>query len=263
MAVRLVALDIDGTLLPRGAGASAAPSPEVRSAVRDLVSAGVTVILASGRMYPGTIRIAHHLGLTTPLICQQGCAVHLSDGEVLHLFRIDPHVALEIADWAREAGLPYEWFDHSRYVVSRPNPDSAEYARLSGVRAEYHPRPERLGFAPTGVGVISDRATAPEVHRTIAAHHGEALHLLDFPTVTVAVAPEANKGHALALLAEDLGVRREEVVAIGDSVNDAPMLAWAGLGVAIAHGDRYARDAADLILEEGEERLVAFLRALR
>ena len=263
MAVKLVALDIDGTLFPRGAGASASPSPAIKAAVRELMDEGITVILASGRMYTGTVRIARQLGLTTPLICQQGCAVHRIDGGVLHLFRIDPRVARDIVDHAREAGLPYEWFDHTRYVVSRPNPDSAEYARLSGVRAEYHPRPERLGFAPTGVGIISDRERAPAVHRAIASRHGEATHLLDFPTVTVAVAPEANKGHALALLAEDLGVRREEVVAVGDSVNDAPMLAWAGLGVAISHADRYAREAADLILEEGEERLVAFLRALR
>jgi hydroxymethylpyrimidine pyrophosphatase-like HAD family hydrolase len=78
----------------------------------------------------------------------------------------------------------------------------------------------------------------------------------------VAVAPEANKGHSLALLCQDLGIDRRHVVAIGDSVNDASMLAWAGLGLAMPHADPYALDAADDVLEEDEEPLAAYLERL-
>ena len=69
--------------------------------------------------------------------------------------------------------------------------------------------------------------------------------MLDFPQVTVAVAPDANKGHAISLVAQEMGIGRDEVVAIGDSVNDAPMLAWAGTGIAVRGSDAYALDAAD------------------
>jgi hydroxymethylpyrimidine pyrophosphatase-like HAD family hydrolase len=65
------------------------------------------------------------------------------------------------------------------------------------------------------------------------------------------------------LLCADLGIDRHDVVAIGDSVNDAPMLAWAGRGVAMPHGDRYALDAADEVLEgEGIEGVAALLESL-
>lgn len=265
MGVKLVALDIDGTIVPKEAPNARGlplPSARIRRAVRALRRAGIAVVLATGRMYGGTAAVAQALGLDTPLICQQGCAIHNPDGSLLRVFRIDGSIARDIAAFARERGYPYEWFDPFRYVVSRPTPESALYAKLSGVEPEYHPSPEALGFVPTGVGIISSRPEAPEVHRRLQALHGEAVHLLDFPSVTVAVAPEANKGHALALLAAELGVDRREVVAIGDSVNDAPMLAWAGLGLTVAHADQYARDAADDVIGEGEDDVAAFLEAL-
>ena len=59
---------------------------ELSDAVARLVAAGVVVVLASGRMYPGTARIAHHLELDGPLICQQGASVHRADASLLHRF---------------------------------------------------------------------------------------------------------------------------------------------------------------------------------
>jgi hydroxymethylpyrimidine pyrophosphatase-like HAD family hydrolase len=76
------------------------------------------------------------------------------------------------------------------------------------------------------------------------------------------VSTDANKGHALSLIAADLGIDRHDVVAVGDSVNDASMLAWAGLGAGMPHSDAYARDAADLILDPSEDVLSAFLETL-
>jgi hydroxymethylpyrimidine pyrophosphatase-like HAD family hydrolase len=52
------------------------------------------------------------------------------------------------------------------------------------------------------------------------------------------------------------------VVAVGDSVNDASMLAWAGLGVGMPHSDAYAVDSADMILPAGEQVLERFLEGL-
>lgn len=251
MDIRLIALDIDGTIVHAGEDV---PSPRLVAAVRALRDRGVCVVLASGRMFPGTAQVARHLGLETPLICQQGCSVHLPDGRMIHHFPLERSLALELAAYARDLGRPYEWFNPLRYIVSRETPETREYGRVSGIVPEYRPRPEASGLEPTGVGIISSADEAPLVHRELVRRHGDALHVLDFPRVTVAVAPEANKGHALSLLAADLGIDRHQVLAIGDSVNDAAMLAWAGKGIAMAHSDRYALDAADEVLPEPGER---------
>lgn len=265
MAVRLVALDIDGTIVPKEPAPGRQPSlptSRIRQAVRKLTQAGVAVVLASGRMYAGTAAVARVLGLDTPLICQQGCAIHEPDGRLRYVFPLERRTAEAIAAYARARGLPYEWFDPARYVVSRPTVESALYARLSGVEPEFHPRPEALGFSPTGVGIITSPREAGAIHQALLSQHAGEVHLLDFPGVTVAVAPQASKGHALALVCAELGIDRSEVVAVGDSVNDAPMLAWAGLGVAVGHADRYALQAADEVIPDDEEAVARFLETV-
>lgn len=263
MGVKLVALDIDGTVIPPGNGhGDHVPPPRVREAVRRLTAAGIYVVLASGRMFPGTLRVARELRLVTPVVCQQGCSVHRLDGEMLHVFPIDRRTAIDVIDYARAIGRDYEWFNPVRYIASAPSEATRRYGEVSGIEPEYRPDPEHSGVVPTGVGIISDAGAAPAIHGELTARFGDRLHVLDFPEVTVAVAPEANKGHALSLLCEDWGIDRHEVAAVGDSVNDASMLAWAGIGAAMAHADRYARDAADVVLEPGEAGLADFLESL-
>jgi Cof subfamily protein (haloacid dehalogenase superfamily) len=261
--VRLVALDIDGTLIPPGAGHEAFPDAAITDAIERLVAAGVVVVLASGRMYPGTARIAQHLRLDGPLICQQGASVHRGDGSRSHEFTIDADVADEIVAFALEHGWPFAWFDALRYLVSHPNPASDFFARVSGVVAENRADAHRAGVVPTGIDIISTPEAANGVHQELERRYGDRIHLLDFASVTVALAPEATKGNALALLAQDLGIEPEQALAIGDSANDASMLRWAGRGVAMPHGDRYALAAADEVLEgPGVSGVAPLLRSL-
>jgi Cof subfamily protein (haloacid dehalogenase superfamily) len=256
VAVKLVALDIDGTLIPHGHDT---PPPALREAVRRLQDAGIAVVLASGRMFPGTAKVARELGVSTPVICQQGCSIHDLSGEILHEFPLRHALALSLVDFARDLEHAYEWFNPIRYIASRRTAETEEYGRVSGIQPEYDLAPERSGVRPTGVGVISSREQANGIHRELVAHYGELLHVLDFPAVTVAVAPDANKGHALSLLCRDFGIDRHETVAVGDSVNDAPMLAWAGRGIALGHSDSYALDAADEVLGDEPDALADFL----
>lgn len=265
MSVKLIALDIDGTVIPPAHyGHDHLPGDRLTAAVKGCVEAGIHVVLASGRMFPGTAQIARHFGLPGPVICQQGCSVHLLDGTMTHEFPVDRSVAMDVIGYAREIDRAYEWFNPLRYLASRQSPATEQYGVVSGIQPEYRPDPENAGIEPTGVGVISSAAEANRIHQELSRRHAHQLHILDFPEVTVAVSLDANKGHALSLVCADLGVSREEVLAVGDSVNDASMLAWAGRGIAMAHSDAYALDASDELLpaephalEELLERLAA------
>ena len=66
----------------------------------------------------------------------------------------------------------------------------------------------------------------------------------------------------MAFVARDLGISAAETLAIGDSVNDASMLAWAGRGIATAKADRYAREAADESLPDEEDSVAQALEEL-
>ena len=169
--MKLVALDIDGTLLaPDHYGdGEKLPSARIGAAVRRLDAAGIVVVLASGRMFPGTARIARHLGLKEPVICQQGCSVHRLDGTTLHEFPIPRGPALEIVGYAHELAHAYEWFNPVRYLVSQRCAAAEAYGRVSGIEPEFVAAPELSGVSATGVGIISSAAEANSIHRALAS----------------------------------------------------------------------------------------------
>ena len=262
MGVKLIALDIDGTLLPYEGTYKGELSPRLRAAVAGLVDGGHTVVLASGRMRAGVLNIARELGLDTPFVAQEGCLIANGDGKIMREIKLERRLALAVSDYAREAGYDYEWFSADRYAVTKESQATQYYAELGEVTAECHPHPESLGIDPSGVGVLGDRDSSSAVHRALEELHGDALHLLDFPFVTVALAPEATKGNGLSLIARDLGIPRSATVAIGDSVNDVSMLAWVGLGLATAKGDPRAHAAANETLPDEEDAVAKALEAL-
>ena len=261
--IRLVALDIDGTLLNPGVHVSALPEADMTAAVTALEARGVAVVLASGRMFPGTASVARHLGIDRPLICQQGASLHNHDGSLRHGHAVDEEIALELLDYATAHGWPLAWFDSERYLVTRHCEQAQFFADVSMVEMEIHEQPHQSGVRATGIDIISTNERASHIHAEIEMRYGDQLCLLDFPSVTAVHAVEASKGNALELLANELGVAQADVLAIGDSVNDVSMLTWAGHSAAPEHSDRYARSAAREILPgNGVDGVVARLRAL-
>lgn len=256
---RLIALDIDGTLLPPGAHHKDVPDQRITKAISVLLEHGVHVALASGRMYPGTALIGQHLGLTLPLICQQGAAIHTLDGNIKNRLPLDENIARELVCFAQQEGFSYSWFDPQRYLISKHCDASRYFAEVSGISLEVQNDPENSGLKPTGIDIISGPDRAPKIHKQLQTRYGSRLQLLDFKTVTVAHAPGASKGKAVAALATELGIHQSDVLAIGDSVNDESMLLWAGHSAAPEHCDDYARTAAKEILPGEGVDGVAFL----
>ena len=261
--VRLVALDIDGTLLEPGAHVNSLPGDPMTAAVEQLHARGIAVVLASGRMFPGTASVARHLGIDEPLICQQGASVHDHDGSLRHGYSIDEDIALELLEYAVSNSWPLAWFDSKRYLVTRHCEQAQFFADVSQITMEIHEQPHRSGIRATGIDIISSTERASEVHAEIEQRYGDRLSLLDFPSVTAVHAAQASKGNALQMLAGELGIAQSEVLAIGDSVNDVSMLAWAGHSAAPEHCDHYARASAKEILPgDGVDGVVAKLLGL-
>ncbi len=232
-------------------------------AVHNLHEAGIAVALATGRMYPGTVHIANHLDIELPLICQQGASVHESDGTLRHGCSIDSTIALELYEFAVTHGWSLAWFDSVRYLITSHTPQAEFFAQVSQVEIELNAEPHKSGVQATGIDIISTSEDAKDIHVLLEARYGSRITLLDFPSVTAVHAPDASKGNALDTLSQELGINRQEVLAIGDSVNDVSMLSWAGHSAAPAHCDRYAEDSAkEVLVGEGVSGVVNKLRSL-
>ncbi|NKB99285.1 MAG: HAD-IIB family hydrolase [Pseudomonadales bacterium] len=263
MTVQMVALDIDGTLLVPGVSVDELPDDRFVRAIGGLQEAGIIVVLATGRMYPGTAYIARHLGIELPVICQQGASVHEKDGTLRHGCSIEESIATDLFTYASQHAWPLAWFDHERYLVTSRVPAAEFFADVSRVEMEVNEAPHLSGVRATGIDIISSVDRSSEVHRFLEARYGPRITLLDFPSVTAIHAPDASKGEAVRIMAEEFGVARDEVLAIGDSVNDVSMLSWAGQSAAPEHCDPYARESAKEILTGvGVDGVIAKLQSL-
>ncbi|XOV86325.1 MAG: HAD family hydrolase [Pseudomonadota bacterium] len=261
--IKLVALDIDGTLLAPGVPHNAMPDDAFVDVVAGLHAQDIVVVLATGRMYPGAAPIAAHLGLNETIICQQGASIHEADGSLRHSLAIDADIAEELYDYAVHHEYSLAWFNHERYLVTRTSEAAEFFAGVSGVDVEVNERPLESGVVATGIDIVSNQYVSRDVHRFLEARYGSRVGLLDFTGVTAVHAPLASKGNAIAQLARELGIEQSEVLAIGDGINDVSMLTWAGSSAAPAHADKFAKDCAGEILDgDGVSGVLACLRAL-
>ena len=248
---RVVALDIDGTLLKwvEGRGTTHEEiSPAVQDAVRRALDAGAHVVLASGRSPHGMTRVADLLELHNN--GSERLWVVASNGAVV--FRYPPlEVVFEETFDARDA--VFEVLKHHPEALVAVEDRGIGY-RVSGHFPEGVLSGEmrltdldELVAEPVSRVIIRDpRATAEEF---VALGARLGLHGTDYVvgwTAWLDLAPVGvSKASGLQLVADELGLDAADVLAIGDGRNDLEMLRWAGRGVAMGQAVPEVHDAAD------------------
>lgn len=242
---RLLACDVDNTLVRF----PDPPSPRVTQAIRAAAGAGVTVVLVTGRAYQRALPVAQVLDLTAPLICNHGGSIRdPASGATIQHTTMPRSAILGVCAWFRAHGLYNLVFDADRVYRDCTAEQMVLEFRVytQGPHAIYA---EDLSTTiPEAVEVVmatgTDRERISEVASLAQARWGDEFRVSYSHPYTVDLLPQVFKSDALAWLAGQLGVAREEVMALGDGVNDVDMLAWAGLGVAMGDGHPEAQAAA-------------------
>lgn len=241
---RLVALDVDGTLMSY----DGVISGDVRAAIADLVAAGVHVVLATGRSIHSATAVAADLGLTRGWVVGSNGAVtaRLDPDEpggyaVVHAVTFDPApalraIALEIPDVlfaVEDLGVGFR--------VSRPFPPG----ELTGEQ-RVEPFEDLLATPATRVVIRNPGGTPEEFHELVER---VGLHQVSYAvgwSAWLDLTPGGvTKASALEEVRRDLGVEPFATLAVGDGENDVEMLAWAACGVAMGHALERVRLAAD------------------
>jgi Cof subfamily protein (haloacid dehalogenase superfamily) len=246
MAVKLIALDIDGTLLD-----SRWTLPEAnRAAIAEATRRGIEVALVTGRRYDFAMPIAAQLGAPLTMIVSNGAVIRTQDGAT-HLRHLLPW---ETA--ARVLEITRPWRDSTAVIFDRPRENqvilevlasddpirSAYYARNKEYIGQAIPLESCLTEDPLQVmlsGKVAPMRDAEAVLRS--APESEEFKVAstvyesrDFTMIDV-LHPRCSKGAALAEWATLRGLAREEVMAIGDNHNDLEMLSFAGIPVVMGN----------------------------
>jgi Cof subfamily protein (haloacid dehalogenase superfamily) len=258
---RLAAVDLDGTLL----GPDKAISEQNAAAVRRLNENGAQVIIASGRRHQNSIRFQRQLQLTGPIIaCQGGLIRDGESGNVIEAHFLPQTAAREIAGEAEKNGIQviYYHLDHL-YVPEGNNRWLDLYESRVGERAETLPNLSQLdGRRALKIVWYGDPSVLQKTRPEIAARYLGKVDVLSTESENLEFMPRGiNKAAALEKVAREFGVPREQVLAFGDAENDLQMLAWAGMGVAMRHGNAAAITAARMVSPPGPPE-TAFARAV-
>ncbi|HEX4311347.1 MAG TPA: HAD family hydrolase [Acidobacteriaceae bacterium] len=263
--VRMIVVDIDGTLLPSPASAV---SERTCRALRDAEASGIEIVIATGRRQAYAIPLIDPIGLKpeTVFITSNGAVTRTMAGLRIDRFLLPVATALALCPVLRSFGATVFTFDHDGPGELVIESLDALQTRVSMWVESNRPwirevRPLERAFddgeAPVQAmvcgGVVemrraeaslaeSELAPSIEMHRT--EYPARDLSILDI------LPPGCSKGAALQRLAEQRGLAREEIMAIGDNWNDLEMLEAAGRAVVVANG---APDLVELARQRGWE----------
>ncbi|MDR3689156.1 MAG: Cof-type HAD-IIB family hydrolase [Fimbriimonas sp.] len=255
MRTKLLATDIDGTLLT----SERTPHTENVEAIRRAGESGIRVVLASGRIASSMARFSEELGLDGAMICSNGGHVKgLHGKEILYVGLPHDVVATSLA-YAESAGVHVNTYTRDQIFVLRETPWLEKYRQRVRTLMPEFATIEYLTQTEILKIILIDEPEAIPVHRAALEELlGTRAALTESePEYLEILSSNANKGMGLRVLAESLGVRREETAAIGDYLNDLEMVQWAGVGGAVSNAVAEVKAAADVQVPSNNEAGVA------
>ncbi len=252
---KLVALDIDGTLL----NSRMEVTGPVREAVNRALANGTKVTLATGRMYVAARPFALELGIDAPLVTYQGALVKTVSGEELIHRPLGLELAREVISRVNAYGYHINLYLDDRLYVESESKEARDYAAISGI--PLYPVGDLLQFMdrePTKVLAIAREELLDELAEELKPHFAGKLHISKSkPHFLEFSHPKATKAHALDHLAGLYGISKDEIIAVGDSYNDLEMLNYAGLGVVLDNARDEVKKHADYIAPSNDHDGVA------
>jgi Cof subfamily protein (haloacid dehalogenase superfamily) len=255
---RLIALDLDGTLL----NSSLKLSEPNGEALRRALERGVKVVLATSRWYLLAKRTADRAGIETPLVCNNGALVKRpTDGEELLHLRLDQQLARDVAALADENGWEtFTTIEDTTFMRMRPGVIPERLP--AGLRVSDRQADEIAKARPTSVLVFGEDGVNQIAERFLDGHRDRAHFSINRPTgyphYVILTHPDADKGRALEMVCRDLDVPLSETMAMGDSESDLGMLSAAGLGVAMDNSPDVVKKAALHIAPSNDDDGVAW-----
>ena len=260
-----MAIDIDGTLV----NSRDELTPDTRSALIRAGKAGIHVVLATGRRYSRTLHLVEPLGIDVPLVTASGALVKdPQDHHTLYKAVFDPQLLKQVLALVDRRGFDMvlcadtftEGFDFYYGRKKARNQELSEYLDLNPDDGRIWPN--LLSDPPKDVFLAFAMGTKDQMLVLEQILHGElpgrlSTHVLRSPRYQgflVEIMPAGvSKWSAICRLAEDWGLEEASICAVGDDVNDIPMIRAAGLGVAMGNAVAEVKAAADRVAPTHDE----------
>ncbi|MCZ6795059.1 MAG: Cof-type HAD-IIB family hydrolase [Planctomycetota bacterium] len=250
--IRLIALDIDGTLLNDDKNVP----PENLRALREARDAGVQVAISSGRMIPTIEPVEEMLEVDTVIIAYNGGKVvgpRAQGRPVIDHRPVPVDVAEEFIGFSTGQGYLLNFYHEDRLYADETTAARRfmdVYSGRTGSRYHLVDLNQFRGVEPTKMILLAAPEERDRLYERFSREYGERASISrSDPEYLEIMAPGVTKGSALPVLAAHYGFTTEEILAVGDADNDNEMLEIAGLGVAVANARPSTKEIADVVTE--------------
>ena len=257
--IRMLALDVDGTLAVRGDEVS----PATREALHRAARAEVEIVIATGRRFRTARRVVEGLGLPTPVVCLGGALIKSGAFETLHTRGFAPPDYRSVGAVLHAHGLTLVGQRDSHdlggadFVVDASVPWNPHAEHYVAANAEYCERVASPDAAPRDdvlvIGAFGSEPALARARADLAARHPGRFESVvvtagfDGAYYLEIIPARVSKWAGLLTLAEDRGIGPESICAVGDECNDLPMIEGAGVGVAMGNAHADLKSAADWV----------------
>ena len=232
---RLVVSDFDGTLVKRDTTIGELS----KQAIAEYIKNGGNFALSSGRMPSSIRRRAQELGLKGIVCAYQGSVImDIESGKVFSAGKLDYDLALDACKYFEEKGVHFHLYDFDKFYSNIDDEPLHLYAKATGEDAIVNPRlsefMQETGFAPYKMLVMVEPQDLIPTYNDLMERYGDKCYVTCSSRHFVELCNKNySKGTAIAYLMNHFGVSKEESMAIGDQINDLPMLKSVGFGLAV------------------------------
>lgn len=268
MDIKLVAIDLDGTLLD----SNKLLSKENKAAIKEAKAAGVQVVLCTGR----PLRSMKHLLEEADLMDEEdivityngGLIQKAKTGEIINEITFNRDECLDVYQLGQQLNLPVNFIDLD-YVYEPAYPTGAESIYMNASREI--PKENALEFVDIDIDhlpnpfkinkIVMSRPTE-ELDAMIPAipdsYHEKYNIYKSQPFILEVLPDHVDKGYSMRIIGDMLGLKEEQIMGIGDQENDLSLVVNAGLGVAMENAIDQVKEAADYITKSNDDNGVAY-----
>ena len=271
MRFKLIALDIDGTLL----NSQKQIGPRTKQALHDAAEAGIKIVLCTGRRYRSTLFILQMLGIKPMVVAHGGSLVKDSrTHETIYKHALPFKLAEAVLVFLRKYDVSplviLDAFPHGPdFVIENDRTGKPEFLRYIQAAAGHYlvsrefanvPRHKMLEIAlfdKMGSLTTLLHSLKQEFRNQIVAHVLQFDRYRNQSDCLEIFGRGTSKWNALIHVAEQFGIADKEIIAAGDDVNDLEMIEKAGFGIAMGNARDEIKDVADLVTGSYDEEGVA------
>ncbi|MBR6014372.1 MAG: HAD family phosphatase [Selenomonadaceae bacterium] len=245
MAVKLFVSDIDGTLLDSGKKVS----EKNIEAVQKMVERGIIVTIATGRMYRAAVPVAQELGVDVPIITYNGALIKTLRGEVLYEKCLPPEIVVEVTNFFEKNNWYIQNYSEDNLYFPEYNDHAKFYEnsqKVHGQTVGWDGMKKKTSHVCKMLGISNSLEETEKISAAVKKEFGDKISVTrSTPIFNEIVCPGISKASAIKILAEKFNADISEVMAIGDSDNDLPMLKTAGKSIAMGNAADHIKAVCD------------------